>query len=146
MSLLDAPPYDPSKERRRKVKILVLIVVAIVIGVFIYLNRYWPEEHAVTRFFAALRSKDYKSAYAVWMRDPQWEQHPEKYSRYTYDEFYKDWGPGGEWGIVQNYKIEGSVSPKGGSGVVVVVEVNGRAEPARIWVEKSDKSLSFSPY
>ena len=146
MSLLDAPPYDPAKEHRQKIKILVLIVVAIVVALLIYLNRYWPEEHAAEKFFAALQRKDYKTAYAVWMHDPHWEQHPEKYSRYTYDEYYKDWGPGGEWGIVQNYKIDGAVSPKGGSGVVVVVQVNGRAEPARIWVEKADKSLSFSPY
>ena len=30
--------------------------------------------------------------------------------------------------------------------VVVSVIVNGRAEPAHIWVDKSDKTLSFSPY
>jgi len=30
--------------------------------------------------------------------------------------------------------------------VVVSIIVNGRAEPAHIWVDKSDKTLSFSPY
>jgi hypothetical protein len=34
----------------------------------------------------------------------------------------------------------------GGSGVIVEVVVNNRAEHARIWVQKSDRTLSFSPY
>ena len=37
-------------------------------------------------------------------------------------------------------------NPKGGSGVIVVVTINERKEPARLWVEKRDKSLTFSPY
>jgi hypothetical protein len=146
MGLLDAPTYNPAKERRRRVKILVILAVAIALAFVIYLNRYWPEEHVVDKFFNALEKKDYKAAYSIWMHDPGWEQHPDKYTRYTYDEFYKDWGPGGEWGIIQTHKIDGSVSPKDGSGVVVVAQVNERSERARIWVEKSDKSLSFSPY
>jgi hypothetical protein len=30
--------------------------------------------------------------------------------------------------------------------VIVEVVVNDRSEHARIWVEKSDKTLGFSPY
>jgi hypothetical protein len=49
--------------------------------------------------------------------------------------------------VVRSYKIDGSVSPRGGgSGVIVQVTVNNRAEKARIWVEKKDKTLTFSPY
>ena len=32
------------------------------------------------------------------------------------------------------------------SGVIVHVRLNGQAETIRIWVEKKDKSLSFSPF
>jgi len=39
-----------------------------------------------------------------------------------------------------------SVRPKKGSGVIVQVTVNRRADKARIWVEKKDKTLTFSPY
>ena len=146
MSLLDAPAYDPVKERRQKIKIAAIIGVAIVAVSLIYLNRDWPEKRIVDNFFAALEKQDYKTAYGIWMHDPNWQQHPEKYTRYPYNEFYNDWGPGGEWGIIRSHRILGALHPSGGSGVVVVVQVNGRAEPARIWVEKSDKTLSFSPY
>jgi hypothetical protein len=146
MNLLDAPPYDAARERRRKLRTTAAIIFVFFIALFLYVNRYWPEERKVDNFFAAVQKQDFKTAYGIWMNDPRWQQHAEKYQRYPYNEFYTDWGPGGEWGIVRRYKIEGAVQPKGGSGVVVVVEVNGRSEPARVWVEKSDKTLSFSPY
>jgi hypothetical protein len=34
---------------------------------------------------------------------------------------------------------------KGGTGVTVVVIVNGRSEAANVWVEKNDKTMSFPP-
>ena len=146
MSLLDAPVYDPVKERRRKIQIAIIAVVVLVLGVLIYLNRYYPEKRIVDRFFTALEKQDYKTAYGIWMHDPNWEQHPERYARYPYNEFHTDWGPGGEWGLVHNHRILAMLHPKGGSGVVAIVEVNGRTEYARVWVETSDKTLSFSPY
>ena len=49
--------------------------------------------------------------------------------------------------MIKSHSVYGSVSPKGSSsGVVVDVIVNERAEHARVWVQKSDKTLSFSPY
>jgi len=72
------------------------------------------------------------TAYGIWMADRKWEQHPQKYARYPFNEFYRDWGPGGEWGLIKSYKIYGSATPKGGgSGVVVEVVVNNRAEHAQ---------------
>jgi hypothetical protein len=148
MSLLDAPEYDPRRERRRRIRIIGIIVVVLVIAGLIWSLRYWPEEHAVSQFFAALEKQDYETAYGFWMHDPQWREHPDRYSRYPYNEFYRDWGPGGEWGLIKSYKIYASGTPPGGgsSGVIVEVVVNGRAEHARVWVEKSDKTLGFSPY
>jgi hypothetical protein len=146
MTLLNAPEYDPSHERRRKLRIAIVIAAALLVAMFLYLYRYWPQEHIVNKFFTDLEQQNYKQAYGVWMADPAWEQHPQKFDRYPFNEFYTDWGPGGEWGIVHSHRVEGAVRPKGGNGVVVVVEVNGRAEPARLWVEGSDKSLSFSPF
>ena len=95
-------------------------------------------------FFAALQQKDYEKAYGIWMADPAWKQHPNQHARYPYNEFYRDWGPGGDWGVVRSYKLLGSAS-LGSSGVVVVVDVNERADKARVWVDKKDKSMSFSP-
>ena len=145
-SIFEAPQYDPRRERRRKQLIAVALLGVIALALLAYLYRNWPEERVVDKFFAALEQRDYEKAYGIWFHDAGWKQHPDRYSKYPYQEFYLDWGPGGEWGIIKSHKIEGSASPKSGSGVVVVVRINDRAVPARLWVEKSDKTLTFSPY
>jgi len=147
MTLLDAEPYDPTRDRRRRIKIAAAAVLVLILAWIGWMYRNWPEEHLVSRFFDALQQKNFESAYGVWQHDPDWKQHVEKYPSYPFKDFYRDWGPGGEWGVIQSYKIYASASPPGGgSGVIVEVMVNNRAEHARIWVQKSDKTLSFSPY
>jgi hypothetical protein len=145
-TLFEAPQYDPRRDRRKKVLVALAALVVVILGLLAFLYRNWPEERVAKNFFSALESHDYEKAYGLWMADPNWKQHPEKYAKYPFKEFYLDWGPGGEWGEIKQFEIVGSANPKNGSGVVVVVKVNGRAEDARLWVEKSDKSLTFSPY
>ena len=146
MTLFEAPQYDPQKERRKKLMIAGIVVVVLAVASVAYDYRNWPEEHVVDRFFTALEQKDFETAYGIWIADKDWKQHPQRHSQYTFGEFYQDWGPGGEWGLIRSHQIDGSVNPKGGSGVVVVVTPNERKVQARIWVEKKDKSLTFSPY
>jgi hypothetical protein len=147
MTLLDAEAYDPGRDRRRRIKIASAVALVLLLAWIGWMYRNWPEERAVSHFFGALQQKNYETAYGIWQHDPDWKQHAEKYRTYPFNDFYRDWGPGGEWGLVQSYKIYGSASPRGGgSGVIVEVVVNDRAEHARIWVQKSDKTLSFSPY
>lgn len=146
MTIFEAKPYDARRARRVKLIIAAVLLVSVFLGVVGYRYRNWPEERVVARFCDALVAKDFEKAYGIWLADPDWKQHPQKYSQYTFREFYLDWGPGGEWGIIRNYRIDGSANPKQGSGVVVVVTVNERHEKARIWVEKKDKTLTFSPY
>jgi len=147
MTLLDAKEYDPEKERRKKVRIISAIVFLLLAGFFLWWFRYWPEQRVADHFFDALQKQDYESAYGIWMQDPQWRQHPDRYKKYPFREFYTDWGPGGQWGSVKSYKIYAAGTPPGGgSGVIVDLIVNDRAEHARVWVEKSDKTMSFSPY
>jgi hypothetical protein len=145
-TIFTAPEYDPRRERRKRVIVAAVAAAAIVIGVFAYLYRNWPEERVADQFCTALVNKDFEKAYGIWLHDPTWKQHPQNYPNYSFREFYNDWGPGGEWGIIKSFHIDGSANPKGGSGVVVVVTINERKEPARIWVEKKDKTLTFSPY
>ena len=146
-TILTAPPYDPRREKRKKQIIAAIILVVIAIAALAYAFRNWPEERVVDKFFTALQNNHFKTAYAIWMNDPNWEQHPQNYPNYPFNEFYRDWGPGGEWGIIHSFHIDGSANPKNASGVVVVVTVNERvADKARIWVEKKDKTLTFSPY
>jgi hypothetical protein len=148
MTLLDAQPYDPTKARRRNIKIAVTIAVVIVLAALAWMYRNWPEERAVDKFFTALQHQDYETAYGIYFNDPGWRQHQQKYPQYTYADFYRDWGPGGEWGLIKSHKIYGSANTKGfgSGGVVVEVIVNERTEHARMFVQKSDKTLTVYPY
>jgi hypothetical protein len=147
MTLMDATKYDEAGARKRKIKIASAIFIILVLAWLAWSFRNWPEERVVDHFFGALQSQDYERAYGIWMHDPSWRQHPQNYSQYPFNEFYRDWGPGGEWGLVKAHEVYGSASPKGGgSGVIVEVVVNGRSEHARLWVQKGDKTLTFSPY
>jgi hypothetical protein len=144
MTLLDAQIYDAAKARRRNIKIGLIVVAVLVLAVVGWLYRNWPEEHAVNQFFAALQKQDYEGAYGIYFNDPTWQKHQQKYSQYTYADFYRDWGPGGEWGLVKSHRIYGSASTP--RGVVVEVVVNDRADRARMFVEKPDKTLTVYPY
>ncbi len=155
MTLFEAQPYDVARARRKRNLIIGLAFLVIVIALGWWQMRYWPEERIVDRFFDALQQQNYEQAYGVWMHDAEWKQHADRYSRYRYSDFIKDWGPGGEWGIIKSHHISGVGVPHGysgsrfatPSGVVVVVTVNDRiADKASIWVEKADKTLGFSPY
>ncbi len=145
MTLLDAKQYDAAPARRRRTIIIISVVLIVIAAWVVYHFRNYPERTAVTRFFAALQKQDYETAYGVWFNDPNWRQHPQKYPNYAFNDFYRDWGPGGEWGLVKSHAIDCSLSPGGGSGVIVEVTVNDRAEHPYVWVQKSDKTLSFSP-
>jgi len=146
MTLLDAQEYDPTKARRRNQRIISAIAIVLIVGGFVWWNRYWPEEHVTKHFFTALQEQDYKTAYGIWMHDPQWEQHVDQHPKYPFNEFYQDWGPGGEWGLIKTQKVfAASPCPGGGTGVVVDVIVNDRTKHAQVWVEKSDKTLSYPP-
>ena len=145
MTLMDAKQYDPARDRRRRNISIVAVVVFLILAWVAYHFRNYPERAVAGRFFAALQKQDYPQAYAIWFNDPDWKQHQSKYSAYQYNDFYRDWGPGSEWGLIKSYAVDCSISPGSGSGVIVQVTVNQRAEHPYVWVEKSDKTLSFSP-
>lgn len=144
---MDAKPYDESRDKRRRKIVIIIIIVLIVIGVGFWELRFWPEERVVNNFFSAIEHKDYERAYAVWMADPGWKQHPQKYDRYPFKQFYQDWGPPSEYGTITSHKVVDAGNPQtgAGSGVVVTVRVNGRPVTVSVWVEKGDKSMSFPP-
>ena len=155
MTLFEAQPYDEGRARKRRALIIALVVLGLVIALVWWQLRFWPEERVVDHFFDTLQQQNFDQAYGIWMNDPNWKQHPDRYSRYPYSDFIKDWGPSGEWGIIKSHHIDGAAVPKGysgvpwatASGVVVVVTVNERiSDKAHIWVQKDDKTLGFSPY
>src|SRR5512146_1485904 len=146
-TLFQAPHYDPEREHHRRKVVLIVVGIVVVIAVLAWLFRYWPQEHRVNQFFTALEQKDFEKAYVIYMADPNWKQQPEKHKRYSVNDFYRDWGPGGEWGIIRSHKVDGAQRPSGGSasGLVVIVTINERKQPAHLWVDR-DKTLTVSPF
>jgi hypothetical protein len=146
MTLLDAKDFDAEKERKRKARLILIVLVIVVVAGLVWWFRFWPEEHVAGKFFDSLRRQDYNTAYAIWMHDPDWQKHPAQYQKYSFGDFYRDWGPGSEWGLIKTAKVFGAANcPGGGTGVVVDVVVNDRVEHAQVWVEKSDHTLSYPP-
>lgn len=140
---MDAQQYDDTRDRRRKKLIIAGLIIVLVLGWVGYHLRNYPERHAADRFFATLQHHDIEGAYALWVKDPDWKQHQQKYSQYAYGDFLQDWGPSSEWGVIKSHEVNCSYSS--GSGVIVQATVNGRAEHAYVWVDKGDKTLHFSP-
>ena len=150
MTIFEAEEYDFRKARRRKIIIAVAVVVVLILAGLGWWFRDWPEERVVNHFMSDLQNKDYKAAYGVWVADKDWQQHPQQHSNYSFPDFYRDWGPSGDLGVVQDYQIVGSTEPKDSyntaNGVVVAVKVNGRPETHGLWVTKKDHTMSFSPF
>lgn len=140
---MDAKEYDEAPARRRKLLILWLIFAALILAWLCYHFRHHSERHEVRKLFHALEQQNLDGAFAVWNHDPQWKEHPQQYLKYGFGDFSQDWGPSGEWGIIKSYSVDCSLSS--GSGVIVQVTVNHRTEHAYVWVDKSDKTLHFSP-
>ena len=101
---MDAEQPDLKRERRRTIFIISAIVLVLFLAWLGYHERNYGQRHAVDKFFAAIQNKQYEQAYAIW-KNPQ----------YAYNDFYTDWGPGGEWGLVKNYSVDCSLNT--GSGV-----------------------------
>jgi len=151
MALMDAKEYDPRPAQKRRRMIAGIVIVVIALGLVWWFFRYWPEERVINKFFAALEQKDFDRAYGIYNADPDWKQHPEKYSNYSISQFTLDWGPSSEYGPITTHKIDCATEPpKKGfaspSGVIVVVVVNNRPDTADLWVEKKSKTITTSPF
>jgi hypothetical protein len=144
MALMDAEQYDPARDRRRRRLVLTTLAVLLLGSWVAYHLRDHAERVTVRRFFAALEKQDYEKAYGIWFQDRNWKQHPSQFTNYPFSDFYRDWGPGSEWGLVKSSHVDCSLAP-GGSGVIVQVTINHRADHAYVWAQKSDHTLSFSP-
>ena len=150
MALMDAKEYDPRPAQRRLRMIATAVVIVIAVAAYLYFTRYDSEKKVINNFFSAIEQKDFDKAYGIYEGDPDWKQHPEKYSSYTINQFKLDWGPQGEYGAITSHQIDCALEPPkkdfaSPTGVVIVVTINNRAEPRSMWVEKKSKTVSDSP-
>jgi hypothetical protein len=149
MGLLDAGAEEPKSKALRYVISGVALALFLALGAWYFL-RYTTEKHTVERFMNAIATGNTQLAYQIW--------HP--HPNFSYQDFLSFWGPNGYYSPIKTYRIESAeVPPKGGSGVVVTVEISGydpfpkpeetvksaQDREVQLWVERSDQSLSFPP-
>ncbi len=149
VGILDAGAEEPKSKALRYVISAVALVLLIAASLWYFL-RYTTEKHTVERFMQAIVAGDTQQAYQIW--------HP--HASFSYQDFLSFWGPNGYYSPIKSYRLESAeVPPKGGSGVVVVVEISAydpfpkpeetiksaQNREVQLWVERSDQSLSFPP-
>ena len=152
MGILDADLEGPPSKVRRYAITGVALVILLSLGLW-YVMRFTPETHTVRRFMDAVVAGDTQEAYQIW--------HPTK--SFTYGDFLGYWGPHGYYAPVKSYKIVKADAPpsgnRGSSGIIVTVDLSkyspfpspddkvkfAEATELQLWVERSDKSISFPP-
>jgi len=156
VGLLDSGAEEPQSKLLRYIISGLALAALLAVG-FWFLLRYTAEKHTVEHFLDAVVAGNMQQAYQIW--------HP--HSTYTYADFVGDWGKLGYYGPILSYRIVSASEPAshggGGvdevSGVIVTVEISpyapfpdssdpksDRTREVKIWVERSDQSLSFPPF
>ena len=132
--------YGAGDERRVKIikAVMISIVTLVVVGgalFFVFHN--YREESRVRQFYALLKTKDYKGAYALFGCT---DATPCRY--YGFDKFQEDFGPGTGHDDLSNVRISRSRSC--GSGVLLTIDF-GKSQQEKLWVERHDMSIGFPP-
>ncbi|AEU38595.1 hypothetical protein [Granulicella mallensis] len=155
MSLLDAPAYNARRENLNRNLliaggVLILLFVVLTLAGFM-LGHGWlfsnlSTEHKVNTFFDALEAKDYSKAYGIYNNDPNWQQHPDKYSGYSLNRFTEDWtidspvkGP-----VLSHHVDISKTDGTGtfGTGIIVAVRVNGDHK-VFMYVNRADGTMTW---
>jgi len=137
--------YGAAEEHRaRRVRLLknssITLACLVVVGLILYgIFKNYGEEQQAKSFVALLRAQDYQHAYAMWGCS---EAHP--CPNYPLGKFMEDWGPKSSHADQSSAHI--GVSQSCGSGVVIRLDYQGSQEPVPLWIERSSKVVSFSPW
>lgn len=158
MTLLDAPAFNEARDRRRRFILWgsVSTVVALVVVFWLVSGmpvdwpwNWWTHMRGratVNTFFNDIEKNDLAGAYAVWLHDPQWQQHPNQ-SGYTFDRFQEDWSPNSsqnEYGAIKSHKIV--AARMAGNVLLLGIRFNGLKSKA-IFLNYDPKThqMGFSP-
>jgi hypothetical protein len=159
MTLLDAPKFDETRERRHQLILYSGVGILLVLFVGWWLvagrpvdfpwnwNNHLFGRSAVNRFLTAVEQNDLPKAYGIWTHDKDWQQHPKQNGAYPFARFQQDWSstsPDNEYGVIQTHKIV--AARMYGNVLLVAVLINGR-KSAALDLDYDPKShmLNFSP-
>jgi len=129
--------YGAGDERREKIiKTVAFVLIAVVVigGPLLYVLHNFRQESQVKKFFRALESRDYATAYMLWGCTPA-----KPCVGYPMEDFLKDWGNRD----VSHLRIARSRSC--GSGVILTVDF-GKDQEEKLWVQRDDLTIGFSPF
>ncbi len=159
MTLMDAPKFDPTREKRRTmiVRLSAAGVVVLIVAWWLVAGRpvdwpwnwdhYWFGRIEANQFLSAIEANDLQKAYGVWVHDKNWQQHPQKYGTYPFNRFTGDWGPtspDNEYGPIRSHHI--ALIGHYGNGVLIAILMNGRKSDAlNLAYDPRTGQLSFAP-
>jgi hypothetical protein len=146
MTLLDAPTYDQTRAKKRRILLIGVLLFCTVVAGVVFLCWNLPAEHKVNEFFAAVEAQDFPRAFGIWNNDANWQQHAQQYAGYSYGRFVNDWGRSSDYGAITSHKILHSTSHYGNS-TLLAVDINGRKSALlTLAVQKSTHSMTFPPF
>jgi hypothetical protein len=132
--------YGAGEEQREKLiqrLIIAAAVVVVVAGILYYFLKDFRQEQQTRKLFALLARHDYQAAYELWGCT---EAKPCR--DYPFTAFMEDWGPKSARADVSSYHVKKSRSC--GSGVIITVDFGKNQE--KLWVERDDLTIGFSPW
>ena len=132
--------YGAGDERRGKIikiSVISILTLALAGGALFFIFHNYREESRVKQFYALLKAKDYKGAYALFGCT---DTTPCR--GYAFEKFQEDFGPNTGHDDLSNVRI--SRSRTCGSGVLLTVEY-GTNKQEKLWVERHDMSIGFPP-
>ncbi|HUB52299.1 MAG TPA: hypothetical protein VL986_09140 [Terracidiphilus sp.] len=159
MTLLDAPKFDETRDKRRR-----LILSAGASAFFVLFVTFWliagrpidwpwnwythlAGRHAMNTFLADVERNDLEKAYGVWLHDSKWQQHPGQLKFYTFVQFQKDWSPDShdnDYGIIRSHKIV--AARVYGNVLLAAILINGRKSGAlSLEYDPRTHTLMFPP-
>ncbi|MGH9605261.1 MAG: hypothetical protein ACRD3N_06115 [Terracidiphilus sp.] len=159
MTLLDAPKFNEARYRRNR--LILFSAAGLIFTLFVAWwlvaghpvdwpwnwNNYIFGNATVDTFFNAVEQNDMNKAYGIWFHDPNWQQHPGKYSSYTVKLFEQDWSPASSqntYGPIRSDKIAGE--RMNGNVLIVGLYINGQTKnPVFLAYDPHHHTLSFSP-
>ncbi|WP_263355652.1 hypothetical protein [Acidicapsa ligni] len=159
MTLMDAPKYDVARARRRLQTVYAFLAgfVILIVAAWFIVGRpidypwtwvtYWTGQRTTQQFLVAVENNNLPKAYGIWVDDPEWQHHPEKFKTYNFDRFQADWGPNStanDYGAFTSHKVV--VTKLWGNSLIVGSMINGRkSKPLFLAYDPKGHTLGFSP-